>query len=634
MNKKKQRTVELKEIIRQLENSRKILAEEKEKYRTLIENAAEAIIVVQDGMIKFANPKGEELYGYSQEELASRHHIDFIHEKDREMVEERHKKRLKGKELPSSYPFRIVNRTGDTKWVELNVSVFSWDGRSATLCFMTDITERKRMEETLHESEELYRQLVENVNDIIYITDENGLFTFFNNTALRILRYSEEEVIGKPYLDLVCPEYQKRVERFYGLQFAKKTLNKYYEFPILTKQGNKIWLGQNTQLIIETNQVVGIQAIARDITEHKKAEEVLKEREELLNSITTSALDAIVVLDYDGNVVFWNNSAEKIFGYKPEEITGKDFHNIIVPAKYHEAHKNGFSKFKKTGKGNAIGATLELEALHKNGKKFPIELSLSAIRINKQWHSTGIIRDITQRKKTEATLKNTIKTKDKFFTIIAHDLKAPFNTLLGFSELLLKEYDSKDAEENKEMITHIFNSATHGFDLLNNLLEWSRSQTGRIEYEPQDFSLTDLVRQNILSISDAAYKKNIEVQNEMEEQILAYADRRMINTIVRNLISNAIKFTKSGGEISVSAIKGDGVLIISVIDSGVGIKEENISKLFRLEESINTPGTDNERGTGLGLILCKEFVEKNGGKIWVESKCGEGSKFNFTIPVP
>ncbi|MBA7548457.1 Histidine protein kinase DivJ [subsurface metagenome] len=182
------------------------------------------------------------------------------------------------------------------------------------------------------------------------------------------------------------------------------------------------------------------------------------------------------------------------------------------------------------------------------------------------------------------------------------------------------------------MITHIFNSAVHGFDLLNNLLEWSRSQTGRIEYEPQDFSLTDLLRQNILSISDAAYKKNIEVQNELKEQILAYADRRMINTIVRNLISNAIKFTKSGGEISISAKKGDGVLIISVIDSGVGIKEENISKLFRLEESISTPGTNKEQGTGLGLILCKEFIEKNGGKIWVESKYGEGSKFKFTIP--
>ena len=239
-----------------------------------------------------------------------------------------------------------------------------------------------------------------------------------------------------------------------------------------------------------------------------------------------------------------------------------------------------------------------------------------------------------QLKKVNAEMRETIKTKDKFFSIIAHDLRAPFNTLLGFSEVLLDEYDRRDAEENKEMITHIFNSAVHGFDLLNNLLDWSRSQTGRIEYEPQDFSLTDLISQNILSISDVAYKKNIEVKNELKEQILTYADRRMIDTIVRNLISNAIKFTKSGGEISISAKKGNGVLIISVIDSGVGIKEENISKLFRLEESISTPGTDKEQGTGLGLILCKEFIEKNGGEIWVESEYGKGSKFNFTIPAP
>ncbi len=239
-----------------------------------------------------------------------------------------------------------------------------------------------------------------------------------------------------------------------------------------------------------------------------------------------------------------------------------------------------------------------------------------------------------QLRKTNADLKEVIMTKDKFFSIIAHDLKSPFNTLLGFSELLLKEYDKRDPEENKEMITHIFNSAVHGFNLLNNLLEWSRSQTGRIEYEPQDFSLTDLVSQNILSISDAAYKKNIGVQNEIKEYMLAFGDRRMINTVVRNLISNALKFTKPGGKIVLSHKKENEFIEVTVSDTGVGIKEENISKLFRLEESISTPGTDKEQGTGLGLILCKEFVEKNKGKIWVESEYGKGSKFKFTIPDP
>jgi len=239
-----------------------------------------------------------------------------------------------------------------------------------------------------------------------------------------------------------------------------------------------------------------------------------------------------------------------------------------------------------------------------------------------------------QLRKTNADLKEVITTKDKFFSIIAHDLKTPFNTLLGFSELLLKEYDNRDPEENKEIITHIFNSAVHGFDLLNNLLEWSRSQTGRIEFEPQDFSLTDLIRQNILSISDAAFKKNIEVQNEITEYILAFGDRRMINTVVRNMISNALKFTEPGGKIVLSYKKESEFIEVTVSDTGVGIKEKNISKLFRLEESISTPGTDKEQGTGLGLILCKEFVEKNKGKIWVESEYGKGSKFKFTIPAP
>ncbi len=239
-----------------------------------------------------------------------------------------------------------------------------------------------------------------------------------------------------------------------------------------------------------------------------------------------------------------------------------------------------------------------------------------------------------QLRKVNADMKEIIKTKDKFFSIIAHDLKGPFNTLLGFSELLLKEYDNRDPEENKEMITHIFNSAVHGFDLLNNLLEWSRSQTGRIEYEPQNFSLNDLIRQNILFISDAAYKKNIEVQSKIKEHILAFADRRMINTVVRNLISNALKFTEPGGKIILSYTKEAKFIEVCVSDTGMGIREENIPKLFNLTEGFSTRGTNNEQGTGLGLILCKEFVEKNGGKIWVESKYGEGSKFMFTIPAP
>jgi len=190
-----------------------------------------------------------------------------------------------------------------------------------------------------------------------------------------------------------------------------------------------------------------------------------------------------------------------------------------------------------------------------------------------------------------------------------------------------------EPEEIKDMIKHIHSSSVRGFELLNNLLEWSRSQTGRIKCEPMDFSLSDLVRENISLFSDAAYKKNIELQNELKEQILAYADRQMINTVIRNLISNALKFTKSDGKISISMKKGDGVLIISVMDTGVGINEENISKLFKLAESHSTIGTSNETGTGLGLILCKEFVEKNGGKIWVESKINEGSKFSFGLPM-
>jgi len=253
------------------------------------------------------------------------------------------------------------------------------------------------------------------------------------------------------------------------------------------------------------------------------------------------------------------------------------------------------------------------------------------------WH--GLIVDITEQMRVEEEIKKQNEklqelnaTKDKFFSIIAHDLKSPFNSIIGFSSLLARQIEEKDYAAIQKYAGIIQNSSQQAMDLLMNLLEWSQSQTGRMIFSPENINIVDLINQSIEVFNASVQQKSISVVSQTPVNLFAFADKAMINTILRNLISNAIKFTRTDGEIIISAGQLPTELLVSVSDNGVGMDKESISKLFRIDRNYSTLGTEKEKGTGLGLLLCKEFVEKHGGRIWVESEVGKGSKFSFSIP--
>jgi signal transduction histidine kinase len=224
-------------------------------------------------------------------------------------------------------------------------------------------------------------------------------------------------------------------------------------------------------------------------------------------------------------------------------------------------------------------------------------------------------------------------TKDKFFSIIAHDLKNPFNTLMGFSELLLDNLDVFSKDKLREFIGILYETAKQSYALLENLLEWSRAQTGRLQMNPENINLHDLVEENINLLSNAAAKKKIKLINEIGPSVNVYADANMGHAVIRNLISNAIKYTNENGSITCSSTVKKDKIEVTVHDTGIGIKPQNIDKLFKIDQNYSTHGTADESGTGLGLILCKEFINKNNGSIWVESEYGKGSSFKFTLPM-
>lgn len=248
--------------------------------------------------------------------------------------------------------------------------------------------------------------------------------------------------------------------------------------------------------------------------------------------------------------------------------------------------------------------------------------------------------ELLSRVKTHITLqqqqhelKQLNTTKDKFFSIIAHDLKSPFSGLLGFTELLLEENKQTDPETLHHYYQLMHQAAKQGYDLLNNLLEWARTQQGSIKYIPKNYNLFEVSKGNIILFQNIASTKKIKITQDIQKDINIFADINMLKTIFRNLLSNAIKFTNIDGEISVTAKVENKNAVISIQDNGVGMSNDTLNKLFKIENNISHKGTNDESGTGLGLIISKDFIEQHHGKIWVTSELNKGSRFSFTLPL-
>ena len=291
-----------------------------------------------------------------------------------------------------------------------------------------------------------------------------------------------------------------------------------------------------------------------------------------------------------------------------------------------EVHERDEYKYERIAKSIAIflGASIFLLLL------FLVWIRTLRAQIRKKTKS--IEQNIQELQKSEIQLKELNATKDKLFSIIGHDLRAPFNAIIGFSELLTEAVKEKEMKKIEKYSDIISNSSQKAMDLLLNLMEWSSSQTGRMSFTPENFDMNQIIHDNIHFYKEIAKDKSISITNKNGASRNVYADKAMINTVLRNLISNAIKFTNPGGHIEIAAERIEDGMKVSVSDTGTGMSKAEADKLFGSKTQHSTPGTKNEGGTGLGLMLCKEFIEKHQGKIWAESEPGKGSVFYFTLP--
>ena len=373
-----------------------------------------------------------------------------------------------------------------------------------------------------------------------------------------------------------------------------------------------------------------------DFTPYKMKEEIIRDSETRFKNMANTAPVMIWISDVDGLFSFVNNVWLEFSGGELGSQLGMNWLNQVHTEDLHKL-LNEYQNALKTSESFSV----EFRFKNKNGT-YEWMLLKGKPRFNSENVYSGFIGsciNIQEQKEIEAKISNlnkeliqTVATRDKFFSIISHDLRSPLGGLMGILDILNSSYDSLDENEKKEIISNATQVSKTTYTLMENLLEWSRIQTGKIHYYPENLDIHRLV-ENVVSLYEQNIRgKEINFSNSTKKEHIIFADKSMTEAVLRNLISNAIKFTYHGGQIAISSEIKNKMVIIRVKDSGVGIDESKISDLFRVDVSISTKGTAKEVGTGLGLVICKELAEKQLGKIWVESKKDRGSSFYFSVP--
>lgn len=535
-----------------------------------------------------------------------------------------------------------------------------------------DITDRKEVEKKLQENVETYRAIFHNSSDGMFLMSD--VFIDCNDSVCSLFNCSKEDIIGKSPIDF-SPEIQPD-GRESSISAMEKIENAFNDKPqrFYWQHKRKDGVLFDAEVSLTAIIIVGkklILAVVRDITENKRAQnirEVLYQISEA--AYTASDMIALYKKIHEAVSLLMPviNFYIAIYDEKTDMVSFPYMVDEFDPPYPPKKAGNGLTEYiLRKGEATLIDEKLDLELREAGeveligtptliwlGVPLKVEGKTIGVIVVQDYHKADTygeeekqilvfvaeqIAQVIERKRSAEAIKKFSEelkelntTKDKFFSIIAHDLKNPFITIMGFSDILLSDYNELTDEERKYYIEEMKKSADLSHDLLQNLLQWSRSQTGRIDYHPEKLNLLETIEENFVLLKKSAENKMIELNHNISKDVFVNADEAMLNTVFRNLLTNAIKFSNKNGKISVTVSDNEYSFLINVRDTGIGMNKERVNELFKLDSTNSTAGTSGETGTGLGLILCKEFIEKHGGKIWVESEEGKGSTFSFTLP--
>jgi PAS domain S-box-containing protein len=547
---------------------------------------------------------------------------------------------------------RFITAKGRKIWVRvMGKPVLDENGKVVALrgVFQDIDVEKKAKEAANMAHEELLSLYIATTHVSIIYSDINGTIIHFNKGAQNLLGYTAKEVIGKYTMEIfhlqeeieerakeLSAKYHRRIEGFnVFVEIARHRSADAREWTYVRKNGKKF----PVQLVVTAvkdfqGNITGFLSIATDVSMVKQAEKALIESEHKYRKIFENVQDVFYQADAHGIVTDISPPIEKYSGYAREKIIGspvtdfyyfvEDRHRLLEALKM-DGSVNDFEVRLKTKDGQLRYASVNARLLQENNQIIGAEGSMRDITLRKQHED--------QLKVLNAKLEALNEQKNKLFSVIAHDLRNPISGSLSLLELAFMDIETNTKEELVEYLVLMRNATSNANELLEDLLQWAKTQFNSVSFDPIRIDdLARLINNCIKKIRPLAEKKNILISENVAQNISLSADKNMLDTVLRNLVTNAVKFTKPGGNISITAEENGHDIKFIVTDTGVGIPAKAIDKLFDKTSTYTSYGTDGEKGTGLGLDLCFDFVERHGGKIWVESTEGKGSSFYFTIP--
>ena len=622
------------------------VSEPERQLRMAFDKIPDVLFVLdRNGAMKSVNPAFEKKTGWKADEWVGKSFRELLHPDDLAIAWRSFRDHLRGKE-PHPVRLRVATKSGRYSTGEFSWSSLIEDGKIALILGVArDVTERIAEEERSTRERHLLRTLIDHLPDLIFFKDSEGRYLLSNQAHLRSLGLERlEEAVGKTTFDFNPAELaqQYHADEMKIVRTCKPILGR-EEWALHRDTGERrLHLTNKIPLQNHEGVVTGIVGISRDITDQKKIEEALLQSEAKYRSLFQNAVQPMFQTSLEGKLLNANNALLKLLGYE-------NFFELVeieVPSLYVRPEQRGEIKQVLESKGYISG--MEIELKRKNGNIVTV-LEYSRALKDEKGNITGfegILEDITVRKALEQKLSHYLEAleqsqkeqvrlnaeKNRLFSVLSHDLRSPFGSILGFCEVLLTDGDNLSEAEKKQFVGYIKEGAEDQLALVNNLLDWSRFETGRVKMELKALTLDKIAGKSITGLLGTATKKGIKLTSTLTEDLAVQGDEQFLKQVFDNLLGNALKFTPAGGAISVDLInQNDSAIVVAIKDTGIGIPAEDISKLFKAEEKYTRKGLEGEKGTGLGLPVCREIMEKHGGSIEVESEPGRGTTFKLTF---
>ncbi len=605
------------------------LGDFEEKYRTIFENYAAAITLADENeRIISWNKYAEELLNLDEKEMFMKHVSELYPPEEWKKIRDEN---IRQKGMRHKLETKMIRKGKGLICVEISLCILKGaKGKTmGSVGVIKDITKLKTTEKKLLESEEKYRDIFDATSDFLLYLDVNGTILDMNDAAIKMGNLEKKEVINKPFSNITGLFPKKDMKRHLeAVEMATRAINvNDYESDLISKDGVKYRLLFSTDLIKEKKEIKGILIRGRDVTQRQRAWEKLVKLEEKYRVLAETSADGVITIDPLGRLTYVNPSFEKLCGRRKSRILATLFREYLLDDSVYFFQQI----FMDARKRDETIENVELELINESRGVIPIEVNIAPLKKDKEFAGmVCTVRDITERRRIEDELKKSERLKTEFMNIAAHELKSPVTPIKGYLDLIIS--DKNTSEQVKSWAKISLRNAERLLKLANDILDVSRLGSDTMQFDMGKLDTVEILDEIVEDMKATIEKKNLQFITKIPRNLPAIVgDRYRLSQVLKNLLVNAVKFTDHGS-ITIAAGKKEEYIVISVEDTGIGISEGELKKIFTKFYQAYTGDDRKNEGTGLGLFICKETIEKHNGKIWGESKLGKGSKFVIQLP--